>query len=209
MDQGPSRKRPRASHSLSRQQSQVPIRPPFTETDQERLGARVARITASCGFPFRWVENEEWLAFLAEFIPGATPISRRQLSGQYIPQEVAKIRARAKEAAHHKLATLQLDGWGGINFHHFLAFMITTQDRKLHTVKVMDTSADRKTAEEVLRLINLVWNTLRTEWGVILVAITTDASGETKKARRLAIEANPSLIAPDCWAHQVIVYVPV
>jgi hypothetical protein len=29
------------------------------------------------------------------------------------------------------LATLQCDGWSGVNSHHFLAFMITTSNREV------------------------------------------------------------------------------
>lgn len=33
--------------------------------------------------------------------------------------------------------------------------------------------------------------------------MTSNAAGESKKAWRLLVEADPSLVAPDCWAHQV------
>jgi len=73
----------------------------------------------------------------------------------------------------------------------------------VHTFKVFDTSSECKTAENLVWEIREVQAILRDDWKVILVAITSDAAGEAKKARRLCSAADPSLITPDCWAHQV------
>ncbi|KAF8164061.1 ribonuclease H-like domain-containing protein [Pholiota molesta] len=163
--------------------------------NQTRAAARdketIDAITASCGFPYRWVENPEWVKFLNEFLPLARHLSR-----------LAQYRNDAKTRCAGTLATMQCDGWSGINFHHFLAFMITTSKREVHTVKVFDTSSERKTAEALFGEIQQVRDLLRDEWKVTVVAMTSDAAGESKKARRLLVEADPSLIAPDCWAHQ-------
>ncbi|KAF8173673.1 hypothetical protein BJ912DRAFT_1065043 [Pholiota molesta] len=175
-------KRPRVSSvPWSRKASLTLVNAAWTGTQQARLGRALARITASCGFPYRWVENPEWTDFLTEFLPLARPITRRQLSNTLIPREVNEFRNEAKKACAGLFATLQCDGWSGINFHHFLAFMITTQNREVHTVKVFDTSAERKTAEALLGEIRLVINLL---------------------PRRLLLEGDPSLVTPDCMAHQ-------
>lgn len=129
----PPLKRARTSQSASRRGSvaPAPIVLTWNHEIQLRFAAALARTTASCGFPYSWVENPEFIAFLAEFLPSAIPISRRQLSNTYIPAEVAKIRAIARASSEGTLATLQSDGWSGINFHHFLAFMITTHKREV------------------------------------------------------------------------------
>jgi hypothetical protein len=44
---------------------------------------------------------------------------------------------------------------------------------------------------------------LRSEWGVTVVAFTTDASGESRKARKMLLAQFPHLVCPDCFAHQV------
>ena len=69
-------------------------------------------------------------------------------------------------------------------------------------MKVLDTSSEEKTADHLYVAILDVRKVLRNEWKVDVIAITSDAAGEAKKARRLCIEADPSLITPDCWAHQ-------
>ena len=41
------------------------------------------------------------------------------------------------------------------------------------------------------------------EWGVIVVAFTTDASGESRSARKQLVALFHHLICPDCYGHQV------
>jgi hypothetical protein len=48
-----------------------------------------------------------------------------------------------------------------------------------------------------------VIDTLHDEWGVTVIAFTADASGESRKARKMLVQAIPRIIAPDCYAHQV------
>jgi hypothetical protein len=44
---------------------------------------------------------------------------------------------------------------------------------------------------------------LKSEWNVTIIAFTTDASGESRKARKMLLERFPNLVCPDCYAHQV------
>jgi hypothetical protein len=54
-----------------------------------------------------------------------------------------------------------------------------------------------------LREIEEVYNKLKDEWGVVVVGLVTDASGEARKARRLFARKFPFLIVLDCYSHQV------
>ncbi|KAF8893624.1 hypothetical protein BD779DRAFT_1609915 [Infundibulicybe gibba] len=163
----------------------------------------IARITASCGFPFLWVENPEWLRFVREFIPNAVSPSRRVLTNRLIHDEVKLYRAMAKLDCNGQNSTLQYDGWTGINNHHFLVFQMSSSNRTIHTVCVIDTSGERKTAELLLEKLGAVKKDVEKKWGVVVVAITGDASGESLRARKDFIKSSPHLLAPDCYAHQV------
>jgi hypothetical protein len=68
---------------------------------------------------------------------------------------------------------------------------------------VDDASEERKTAENLIKHLESVIVELREKWGVILVAIVTDASGKCRKARRILAQKYPWLIVLDCYAHQV------
>ena len=44
---------------------------------------------------------------------------------------------------------------------------------------------------------------LEEEWGVTVVTFTSDASGESLKARKMLKINFPHIIVPDCYAYQV------
>ncbi|KIM66584.1 hypothetical protein SCLCIDRAFT_110226, partial [Scleroderma citrinum Foug A] len=153
---------------------------------QEHFEHHLANITASCGFPFSWVENQAVRNFLDDLLPLVAHISSYQLTSCIVPQEVDQYRQLAKSTSKGCQATLQTDGWTGINFHHLVAFMVTT----VHTVRVVDVSAERKTAEHLKELVKDVIK-------------DTDASGESRAAQKRLVQEFPWLVAPDCYAHQV------
>jgi len=62
---------------------------------------------------------------------------------------------------------------------------------------------EKKTAENLLIMMTEVLDILKHEWGVTPIAFTTDASGESRKARRLLRAKRDELVTPDCYAHQV------
>jgi hypothetical protein len=62
-----------------------------------------------------------------------------------------------------------------------------------------------KTAENLLMLVKEVMRKVREEWDVEVIGFTSDASGESRKARKL-LKEDPQfshLVLPDCYAHQV------
>lgn len=92
---------------------------------------RILRLTASAGFPLSWIENPEFHAFQDEFIPGSPHISRKVLTKRILREVVTEFREAVKQKTAGKEATIQSDGWTGINNHHLVAFMITA-DKKVH-----------------------------------------------------------------------------
>ncbi|KAG2068965.1 hypothetical protein BDR04DRAFT_1022879, partial [Suillus decipiens] len=104
----------------------TPSWPQWTPVLQECFKTHMSNITASCGFSFNWVENQAVHSFMNEFFPFANSISSYQLSNCIIPHEVERFQQAAKNHCCGSDATLQTDGWTGINFHYLVAFMITT-----------------------------------------------------------------------------------
>lgn len=70
-------------------------------------------------------------------------------------------------------------------------------------MQVNDTTTSRKTTEKLLVLMKQVIEVLECDWGANVIAFTTDASGESRKAHKLLRVERPWLVTPDCWAHQV------
>lgn len=189
----------RRAHQTSSSQSYIPV---WTEGQQAAFERGLARITASAGFALNWVENPEVVAFFQMFMPQATLPSRGVLTRRIIPQTLNVLRKDVRQLRPGALGTLQADGWTGLNSHHLIAFMFAVEG-KVYTVRVHDASSERKTAEHLLQLMLEVIESIRKEWGVEPIAFTTDASGESRKARRLLLRLMPHLIVPDCYAHQV------
>ena len=206
-----------SSHTLSRHATALE---PWNPGKQERFESRIARITAAANFPLAWIENPEVLAFFDEFIPGAKVPTRKVLTNRIIPAEVDKLRRQAMKNVSGSEVTIQCDGWTALNTHHYIAFMMTTSTRQeslvidlfppfahvilqVYTIQVHDASSEGKTAENLLALILMVKNTVEKDWGVTVVAVTSDASGESSKARRLTVKSHRELVVPDCYGHQV------
>ena len=91
---------------------------------------RILCLMASAGFPLSWVENPEFQALREEFIPGSPYISRKVLTKRILREVVTEFRKEVKQRVIGKEATIQSDGWTGINNHHLIAFMMTT-DKKV------------------------------------------------------------------------------
>ncbi|KAG1842535.1 hypothetical protein DFJ58DRAFT_665878, partial [Suillus subalutaceus] len=156
----------------------------WSNITQQRFETHLANITASCGFPSNWVENQAVCDFLNEMLPSASHVSSYQLSHRIIPREVEKHRNAAMNRSQDQYATLQTNGWTGVNFRHLIAFMITTSKREVHTVRATDVSSDWKTADHLKILILDVVKEVEGKWKATIVAITSDASGESRAARK-------------------------
>jgi hypothetical protein len=74
---------------------------------------------------------------------------------------------------------------------------------QIHTIKVHNASAECKTAEQLMSLLEDVIATVQNEWGAIVIAIVTDASGECQKARWLLGLKYPNIVVLDCYGLQV------
>jgi hypothetical protein len=67
----------------------------------------------------------------------------------------------------------------------------------------------RKTAKLFLEQIEEVIKMLEVDWEVKVIAFTSDASGEARKARSLLRAKRPEIITLDCYCHQVcLLYAP-
>ncbi|KIM69848.1 hypothetical protein SCLCIDRAFT_102788 [Scleroderma citrinum Foug A] len=90
----------------------------WSSAQQDCFEHHMANITASCGFPFHWVENPAVRDFLDDFFPHTSHLSSYQLTNRVIPQQVNRYQQAAKDASRGCEGTLQTDGWTGVNFHH-------------------------------------------------------------------------------------------
>uniref|UniRef100_A0A0W0F2I9 HAT C-terminal dimerisation domain-containing protein n=1 Tax=Moniliophthora roreri TaxID=221103 RepID=A0A0W0F2I9_MONRR len=83
-----------------------------------------------------------------------------------------------------------------------MAFMLVVESQ-VYTIKVADCLGEWKTADNLLRLLRQVFQTVSTEWGASVVAIVADAAGESYKACLDFAKEFPEIIVVDCYAHQL------
>ena len=118
-------RRTSSHHSPSPYISAQPAAEAWTPVRQQLLEYRLARLTASANLSHSWVENYEFRKILSEFIPGASPISRKVLTQRLIPQALKAMRAATRSKVKGSVVTLHTDGWSGGNSHHYQAFSVT------------------------------------------------------------------------------------
>ncbi|KZT20928.1 hypothetical protein NEOLEDRAFT_1158419 [Neolentinus lepideus HHB14362 ss-1] len=139
--------------------------------------------------PTQYIQSLQWGLF--PWVPARVP-SFSQISILY-PTEVQSYQDHAIAACHGHEATLECDGWSGVNHHHLLAFMIAVLC-KVYTICVTDTTNQVKNADNLLEMLCQV---------IYIVAVTSDCSGESRSARKRLLQERPDLVAPDCYAHQI------
>ncbi|GBE86226.1 hypothetical protein SCP_0901050 [Sparassis crispa] len=80
--------------------------------------------------------------------------------------------------------------------------MVTVQGTA-YTVRVFDTTNEVKSANNLVRMLKTVIKVVEDEWGVIVIAVMSDCSGESRSARSILVRERPDLVAPDCYSHQI------
>jgi hypothetical protein len=110
-------------------QSNIPIVPIWNVERQTQFENRLARLTASAGLPFSWVDNPEWLEFCEEFLPNAKSPSRKVLTTRIIPKLANQLQEQSKSEVKGQEVSLQADGWTGENHRHIVAYRITVKEK--------------------------------------------------------------------------------
>ena len=167
--------------------------------DQHSFNVHIGRMTVAVGLPISWTDNPEVRSVFQTFLPWAQLPSRKTLSRSILPALQSSLRAQAQKETKGSNCTLQCDGWTAMNMHHLIAFMITVWPKvrfsagvvrfcslplnQIHSIRVHDAHGQEKNAENLLELLFSVIEEVRTDWGANVVAVCSDASGESRKAR--------------------------
>ncbi|EPQ51031.1 hypothetical protein GLOTRDRAFT_49718 [Gloeophyllum trabeum ATCC 11539] len=132
------------------------------------------------------------------------------LTKRILPKEVQVFHDQAIAICHGCEVTVECDGWSGINHHHFVAFMIAVNGKVWGCRRAFsgrwpldDTTNQVKNADNLLLMLREVIQTAERDWGVTVVAVTSDCSGESRSARKKLLLERPQLVTPDCYAHQI------
>ncbi|QRV77917.1 hypothetical protein RhiJN_05932 [Ceratobasidium sp. AG-Ba] len=136
-----------------------------------------------------------------KWLPGPELPTRQALGGRILQAAVKDSKARMKAAMDGKMATGISDGWKTYR-KALLACMINV-DYESHTVKVVDTSALPKTANNHLEVVKSVIRFCEDNLHVKIIGWVSDAGGDSRAMRVRLVKERPELIQLDCWAHQL------
>ncbi|THU83160.1 hypothetical protein K435DRAFT_571524, partial [Dendrothele bispora CBS 962.96] len=122
--------------------------------------------------------------------------------GQILDDQAEKAYNNMRMETDGLYGTGQCDGWKNVKKNSVVASMVNVEYNP-RLLGVEDISAERKTADNLIKIVINEMNRIRDIFNVILVAWCTDASSESAKMRRNLVAKFPWLVVLDCWAHQV------
>lgn len=188
---------------------------------QDEFAADLCRLLVACNIAWWAVEHPYFRHFFSKWLPMAILPGRKTLSGRVLDTEAGKVTELIKRDVRDRFCTGQCDGWKNIaksalvasivNVEYAVSSSILSRARRSSTLvtlkpkllNVFDISAAVKNAENLLTLVLAEIQYCQDVLKVTLVAWCTDASGESRKMRRLLKERLPWIVTVDCWAHQV------
>ncbi|KAH8981951.1 ribonuclease H-like domain-containing protein, partial [Lactarius hatsudake] len=122
--------------------------------------------------------------------------------GRFLDKEVERVEDHLRSKLDGKIATGQCDGWKNIAKASIVASMVTV-DYEPFLIRTHDISADRKTGDNLLKLVLDDILYVNSKYGVVIIAWVTDDGGDGRKMRRLLLGTRPDLVVILCWAHQI------
>ncbi|EIN05700.1 hypothetical protein PUNSTDRAFT_16531, partial [Punctularia strigosozonata HHB-11173 SS5] len=172
---------------------------------QEAFDRQLLRAFVSAGWPWSSIGDPEVQALFHNYVPGAQLPSRQRLSGSLLEREVGKSQQswimKNSRSSTPVYATIQCDGLKDRSKKHILAFTHTV-NREVRVGSIYDLSAERKTGENLYKLMEKEIEHCRDVLKLAVIGITGDAGGDERKARALAAKESPWMLFADCWAHQ-------
>ncbi|KZT19628.1 hypothetical protein NEOLEDRAFT_1151838 [Neolentinus lepideus HHB14362 ss-1] len=174
----------------------------WTSEQQETFESDLCRLFIACGIAWSAADNPELHRFIATYLPLARVPDRRNLSGKVLNTEVAKAESAVKHEVHGKLASGHGDAWKTVSKVTCQASMITVEGT-LHFIRVHDISSERKSAENLLKLVEDDIDNCKKDLGVEIVGWCTDSGGDCNKMRKLLTKKRPHILTPACWSHQM------
>ncbi|KAF9520227.1 hypothetical protein BS47DRAFT_1481590 [Hydnum rufescens UP504] len=170
---------------------------PLPKGHQNELEMQLTRAVVAAGWSFNSIENPEVVKLFRMLHPRFSPPSRTKLSGPLLKAQYDLIQDGLTGIMKGGYATGQCDGWKDISWNHVVAFM-------LRVTHVHNTSGEHKTAENLLKLMEMEKKFIEVDLGCTLIGWVSDAGGESRAARVRLHAQYPWLLIADCFVHQLV-----
>ncbi|RDX44053.1 hypothetical protein OH76DRAFT_1360237, partial [Lentinus brumalis] len=143
-----------------------------------------------------------WRHFFEKWIPGVPLPTRQALAGRICDAEADRIIDNMKARLRGRYSTGQSDGWKNIAKTSIIASMVNAEYEP-HILHAHDVTHERKTAENLLVIVEAEIDFCEEILEMIIAAWCTDGGGDCAKMHKLLLQKRPHLAAPHCWSHQV------
>ncbi|PCH43941.1 hypothetical protein WOLCODRAFT_39688, partial [Wolfiporia cocos MD-104 SS10] len=170
----------------------------WPNSKQEQFATDLCKLFIACNVAWWAVEHPFLRQFFATYIPAATLPGQKVLSGRILKEEAEKVLEDMRHEVNGKFATGQTDGWKNIAKSSLIGSIVNPW-----LLNIFNISATVKSAENLLALVISEIKYCTEVLHTVIVAWCTDASGESRKMRRLLQQKFPWIITVDCWAHQI------
>ncbi|KAF8593718.1 hypothetical protein BDV93DRAFT_460449 [Ceratobasidium sp. AG-I] len=172
---------------------------------QKRFETDLCKLFVANGYPWSSVNNPETHIFYNTWFPEISLPDRHKLSGPILQRQVNAANDSMHDAIKGRIATGMSDGWKNIRRTSLLASMLSV-DYKSYTVKVHDITAERKTADNHLKIVLEDIDHCEKEYDIRIIVWVSDAGGDSRAMRVRLHRLRPHILVFDCWAHQVRIY---
>ncbi|KDN33692.1 hypothetical protein RSAG8_13216, partial [Rhizoctonia solani AG-8 WAC10335] len=125
---------------------------PISRYPIKRFESDLCRLWVALGIPWHGINHPQAHIFFHNWRPDAKVPDRHKLSGPILQREVESAREAMHKAVNGQIAIGMSDGWKNIRRNSLLASLLSV-NYTTYTVNVHDLSAERKTAENHLKVV--------------------------------------------------------
>ncbi|KAI0045469.1 hypothetical protein FA95DRAFT_1456676, partial [Auriscalpium vulgare] len=147
------------------------------------------------------VAHPYWKQWFAKYVPGSLLPGREQLSGRILDQQADRVVEGMKVEVKGRYGTGQCDGWKNVAKASLIGSMVNVEYTP-HILNVFEITSEKKTAANLLVMVEKEIDYCLTALGILLIAYCTDFGGDAAAMRRLLVLKRPWIAVVACWAHQ-------
>ncbi|KAJ7576623.1 hypothetical protein C8J56DRAFT_1116967 [Mycena floridula] len=179
---------------------------PISNAEKDAIQAQALRAVISTNSSFRLFEDYE-MRKLFKMIRSAAPAvlpSAKVVGGRLLNDASQKVERKIKKVMRGQNVGLCTDGWKSRN-KSSVAALCANVDFKTYPLKLLNTTALKKDGPSQCNQFAEMIDETETDFECIVIYLTTDADGGSKKGRLLLGKKRHWLLLPSCWAHQVCI----
>ncbi|KAI0041872.1 hypothetical protein FA95DRAFT_1576106 [Auriscalpium vulgare] len=174
----------------------------WTPEERQKFEADLCSLLIISNTAWWAVEHPFWRYFFKTWIPDSQVPGREALSGRVLDEQAKKVEDRMKLDVQGRYGTGQCDGWKNVTRASLIGSMVNVEYTP-HLLNLYEVTSEKKTAVNLLVMVEKEIDYCINILGILLVAFCTDSGGDAASMRRLLFAKRPWIVVVACWAHQI------